>query len=77
MADNRIYLKCRGCGKTLFLGKRFGDAYFWENYGLQPKAKVDARPLEDRLNEFYENHFYCDGETPDCFEIEYEIDYND
>lgn len=65
MADNRIYLKCRNCGDTLFLGKRIGFGYYWRRYN-------DDRPLEVRLNEFYEAHEYCG--KPDCFEIEYEVD---
>lgn len=32
MANNRIYLRCKGCGETLFLGKCFGGGYFWHDY---------------------------------------------
>ena len=52
MANNRIYLRCKGCGETLFLGKTFLRGYYFDRYG--------GPPLEDRLNEFYETHNYCD-----------------
>lgn len=63
MANNRIYLKCKKCGDTLFLGNTFGTGYFWSNYGKE------WRGLGTLLNEFYDRHDYC-GEN--CFEIEYE-----
>ena len=52
MANNRIYLRCKGCGATLFLGKTFLRGYYFDRYG--------GPPLEDRLNDFYETHNYCD-----------------
>ena len=63
MANNRIYLKCSKCVETLFLGKTFGDGYYYQNY--------HDIPLEESLNEFYDEHDIC-GET--CFTIEYECD---
>ena len=51
MANNRIYLRCKGCGDTLFLGKTFLRGYYWDPHG--------GKPLEDRLNEFYDKHNYC------------------
>ncbi len=66
MADNRIYLRCKACGETLFLGKRSGGGYFYNGYG--------APPLEERLNEFYDKHEWCNDHGLDCFEIEYEIE---
>lgn len=83
MADNRIYLRCKGCGRVLLLGKRLGGGYYWHNYGKENNARLckepgyrrrDDRPLEDRLNEFYDEHFCCGSEGPDCFEIVYEMD---
>ncbi len=85
MANNRIYLRCKQCGETMFLGKCFGGEYYWRNY------KNDGTHLEDDLNVFFEEHLFCekplnkelnDCETPysdDCawdtiFEIAYEID---
>lgn len=51
MANNRIYIRCKGCGATLFLGKTFSDGYYWQPYG--------GEPLEDQLNGFYDKHTYC------------------
>lgn len=82
MADNRIYLRCKGCGKELFLGKRLGLGYYWYNYGKDNNErfanepnwkKQDDRPLEDRLNEFYDEHECCGDKGFDCFELSYEI----
>jgi hypothetical protein len=81
MADNRIYLRCKGCGKELFLGKRLGLGYYWENYGKENNQrfandpnweKQDDRSLEDRLNEFYDEHECCGDAGVDCFELRYE-----
>ena len=91
MADDRIYLRCKICKKALFLGKRLGFEYYWKNYGkmnnhahrLDPFWKMqDERPLEDRLNEFFETHFECAMDAPDeidfyfpnVFDIVYETD---
>ena len=81
MADDRIYLRCKDCGKVLFLGKRLGGGYYWTNYGLMnltlhgDAGGQDTRPLEDRLNEFYDEHFLCTEDGPiNCFEIVYESD---
>ena len=72
MADDRIYLRCKICKKVLFLGKRLGFGYYWENYG-------DERPLEDLLNEFFETHFECAMDQPDetdiCFPNVFDIVY--
>ena len=81
MADNRIYLRCKECGKKLFLGKRLGIGYYWNNYGKEnneSKAndpnwkKQDDRPLEERLNEFFEEHEFCGDSIDYQFEIAYE-----
>lgn len=79
MANNRIYLKCNGCGGLLFLGKRFSDGYWWHNYGKDNHIEdEDNRPLEDRLNNFFDIHELCgiqeDGFTLDHFSISYEMD---
>lgn len=67
MANNRIYLKCKGCGKMMFLGKTFGDGYYWIQYD-------GHESLTKELNNFYNEHAFC-AEIPDNgFEIEYEID---
>lgn len=57
MANNRIYLRCKGCGETLFLGKCFGDGYFWHDYYEGKKGS-----LADQLNRFYDEHTWCEKE---------------
>lgn len=82
MADNRIYLKCEECGGMLYLGKRLGGGYYWYNYGAENNRKFkdnpnyklqDDRPLEARLNQFYDNHEWC-GNSLDHYKIVYESD---
>lgn len=51
MANNRMYLRCRGCGAHLFLGKSNLGGFWYESY--------NDVPLEEKLNEFYEEHNYC------------------
>lgn len=67
MADNRMYLRCKWCGATFFLGKRLGGGYYLEEY-----AEYKGVPLLDRLNKFYDEHVYCRGRDIDYFEITYE-----
>ena len=67
MANNRMYLRCKGCGETFFLGKRFGGGYFIQQY-----EEYKGVPLMDRLNEFYDVHEWCGNEGLDCFELIYE-----
>lgn len=59
MANNRIYIRCKGCGATLFLGKTFTHGYYWENY------YGEGVHLEDRLNEFFDKHNYCSEQMED------------
>lgn len=70
MANNRIYLRCRACGETLFLGKHFLTPFYYFPY--------DGEHLGDKLNKFFDKHAWCDrdggeGEL-ECFDIEYEIE---
>ena len=59
------------------MGKRFTDGYDWWNYGKDNHVD-DDRPLEDRLNEFFDTHELCGfmeaDFTPDHFSISYEMD---
>lgn len=64
MANNRLYLTCRGCGETLFLGKHMMDGFYWQDYG--------GGPLQEQLNEFFDKHIWCNGEPLECFDVEYE-----
>lgn len=61
MANNRIWIKCKECNDKLFLGKTFGEGYFYRNYS--------AVSLSDKLNSFFDKHDIC-GEN--CFGIEYD-----
>ena len=72
MANNRMYLRCKACGEMIFLGKRLVDGYWIQQYPQWEK------PFMDMLNDFYDEHTYCNGEGEDCFEIHYEItaEYN-
>lgn len=53
MANNRMYLKCRSCGKSIYIGGELGSPYWI--------AKRDGKheDFRDDLNEFYEQHHYC------------------
>ena len=87
MADNRIYIKCECCGAQLFLGKRLGLNFYWENYGKwnneeygdrEGYVKQDESSLEDRLNRFFYDHAFCEHAEfdfpTDRFSIAYEDD---
>lgn len=67
MANNRMYIRCRGCGEELYLGKHFGDCWYYSGYN-------SGITLEEKLNDFYEKHAYCGGYPLECFEIKYEYD---
>ncbi len=47
MANNRLYIRCKRCGETVFIGKHSLGA-----------LTVDKN-VADRLNEFYDRHSYC------------------
>jgi len=47
MANNRLYIRCKCCGKTVFIGKHLAGA-----------LHVD-KDVSYRLNEFYATHNYC------------------
>lgn len=53
MANNRIYIRCNVCGEALFLGKQFGEFFYWGNY------RQEDGDLEDQLNGFFQEHRYC------------------
>ena len=67
MADNRLYLKCRVCGGTFFLGKRFGFGYY-----------RNTEIKSDELLDFFDKHDECAlsqeiNFTDDIFDVEYEV----
>ena len=47
MANNRLYIRCKLCGETIFIGKHFAGALHTSTLSL------------DELNAFYEKHNYC------------------
>ena len=68
MADNEISLKCRICGGTFFIAKRFGLEGYYRN------SKLDG----DDLLKFIDDHHYSCAVTPDhadddIFDVEYEV----
>lgn len=63
MANNRIYLRCKNCGKGFFLGKCFG----WQ-YGTSEAYYKHG--FINELNKFYSEHCGCVNEE-DKIDIEY------
>ena len=57
MANNRIYLRCKQCGETLFLGKCGLSEYYWQFFGEHQDTH-----LEDELNDFFKKHCFCEKE---------------
>ena len=58
MANERLYLRCRACGDTLYLGKSFLGGFY---YGA-----ADRGHLESELSDFYEKHTYCCYDPDNC-----------
>ena len=68
MADNELDLKCRICGETFFIAKRFGLEGFYRNSEL----------YGDDLLKFLDDHHYScavtlDHADDDIFDIDYEV----
>ena len=61
MANNRMMIRCRSCGKTLVIAKHF----------LTPWRTVPN--LDDKLTEFFNEHCYCNKGNhfayPNSFEL--------
>lgn len=55
MANNRMYLRCRKCGRTLYIGKTFLDGYYY----YPTKEYMKGRTFQEILNDFYEEHTWC------------------
>ncbi|MBR4590999.1 MAG: hypothetical protein IKO36_10125 [Bacteroidaceae bacterium] len=51
MANNRLYIRCKGCKETLYLAKNFGSAYYLRDN------------IETKLGMFFQDHAFCDVET--------------
>lgn len=60
MANNRMMIRCRSCGKTIVIAKHL----------LTPWRIVPQ--LEDKLTKFFEEHYYCNDNSnvyPNSFEL--------
>lgn len=58
MANNRMYLKCRSCGESIYIGGELMTPYWID------KRDGKNEDFRDDLNEFYEKHHYCyEGDT--------------
>lgn len=74
MANDRIYLQCNTCGKKLYLGKSYGDGFYWTNYG-KLNGSEDSAPLEDRLNVFFDEHIHPEVGPIEHWDGDYSIVY--
>lgn len=74
MANDRIYLQCNTCGKKLYLGKSYGDGFYWTNYG-KLNGSEDFAPLEDRLNVFFDEHIHPEVGPIEHWDGDYSIVY--
>lgn len=60
MANNRMMIRCRSCGKRIIIAKHF----------LTPWRTV--QDLDDKLTEFFNEHYFCKvkrGIYPNSFEL--------
>ena len=67
MANNRMYLVCRGCNENFMLGKTMSSGYY-----------AHREDYQSELNDFYDKHSFC-GEVhnENQFELSYEIAIDD
>lgn len=54
MANDRLYIKCRGCGEMIMLAKHFAGAW-------------SVRRSQDEIGEFLEAHAFCNGHFNEFF----------
>lgn len=47
MANNRLYIRCKGCGESIMITKNFGEPYCLD------KDEVK------KLNSFFSEHAFC------------------
>jgi hypothetical protein len=68
MADNELSLKCRVCGETFYIAKRFGLEGYYRNSKLHG---------DDLLKFLDDHHYSCavtqDNMDDDIFDVDYEI----
>ncbi len=65
MANNRLYIRCKNCGKKLFIGKHFVDGWYVGNYNENYDKKFG-----EAINNFHNEHLQC---FYDMFDNPYEI----
>lgn len=49
MANNRLYIRCRNCGQTIFIAKHFSTPW-------------SLRCKSDYIQEFFNQHYACEDE---------------
>jgi hypothetical protein len=66
MANNRMYLVCKGCDKGFLLGKTMSTGYH---------TFYDAKDLHDDINDFFSEHHCCDEKREVHYDNQFEIRY--
>lgn len=64
MANNRMYLRCKGCGACLFLGKTFLSGYY------APRPDL----LGQEIDMFFKDHNYCENPKVDLSVMPYDAE---
>lgn len=72
MANDRMYIRCKGCGKCYFLAKCYSNGYY----------VLEEEELFHNLNVFFDEHKFCNSENHDGydypdFELVYESEQED
>lgn len=52
MANDRMYIRCTVCGKSMMLAKHFGSPWYTPEWG-------DGITIGDMLDEFFIEHYPC------------------
>ena len=70
MATNRMFLKCKGCGKEFLLAKVFDLPYY---------APYEKSEMRNAFDVFLKEHAFCDNKNNDVnhlnqFELVYEVE---
>lgn len=66
MANDRMYLRCKGCKKAMMLAKHFLTPWFAESYAT-------GWQLDDLMNVFFKEHYMCGTDANECnFDIVFE-----
>lgn len=67
MADNRMYIKCDACGKTMIIAKNFG--------GWRTVDYIDGG--FNHVDQFLRDHEYCDTSNEYGFQSNFSLVYED